>query len=145
MFAIVFYIFSSFLAFLDYKKFLIPNNILLAMTVMLITFGLLESKIYISSIVLSFIVLLFFILVLLLNRTQILGGGDIKYMMLIALYLGVNPFAVFLVVTGVFQTLTLVYKQVLQKRRVAPMAPAMFMSVIIVDMMIYFRIYPNLF
>ncbi|WP_164968648.1 prepilin peptidase [Arcobacter sp. F155] len=145
MFTIVFYIFSSFLAFLDYKKFLIPNNILLAMSVMLITFGLLESKIYISSIILSLLVLLFFVVILLLNRTQILGGGDIKYMMVIALYLGVKPFAVFLVVTGLVQTFALLYKQMLMKRRVAPMAPAMFISVAIVDMMIYFKIYPSLF
>lgn len=145
MFFIVFYIFSSFLSFLDYKKFLIPNNILLAMTLMLLVFGFLESKIYISSIVLSLIVLLFFIVILLLNRTQILGGGDIKYMMVIALYLGVKPFSVFLIITGLFQTSILIYKQLFKKRRVAPMAPAMFASVIVVDLMIYFNIYPKLF
>lgn len=145
MFTIVFYIFSSFLSYLDCKKFLIPNNILLAMILMLLIFGTLESKIYISSIVLSLLVLLFFIIVLLFNRTQILGGGDIKYMMVIALYLGLKPFAVFLVITGLVQTMSLVYKQVFLKRRVAPMAPAMFISVLIVDLMMYFKIYPNLF
>jgi len=62
---------------------------------MLLIFGFLEKKIYISSVILVLIVLLFFIVIMLLNKEMILGGGDIKYMMAVALYLGVSSFALF--------------------------------------------------
>ena len=142
MFAISFYIFSSFLSYTDFKKFLVPNNLLIAMSIILITFGIFESKIYISSIVLTLIVLLFFIVLLLLKPQLILGGGDIKYMMLVAFYLGVQAFALFLIITGILQTLALLYVQNVKKRRVAPMVPMMFLSVIIVEILIYLEIYP---
>lgn len=142
MFTISFYIFSSILSYTDFKKFLVPNNILIAMALMLVTFGLFESKIYISSIILSFIVLLFFILLLLLKPNMILGGGDIKYMIIVAFYLGVQSFALFLVVTGILQTLALLYVQNIKKRRVAPMVPMMFLSVIIVESLTTLNLYP---
>jgi Flp pilus assembly protein protease CpaA len=109
---------------------------------MLVIFGIFESKIYISSIILTLIVLLFFIVLLLLKPQLILGGGDIKYMMLVAFYLGVQAFALFLIITGILQTLALLYVQNVKKRRVAPMVPMMFLSVIIVEILIYLEIYP---
>jgi len=142
MFAIIFYIFSAVLSWTDYKKFLVPNNILITMSLMLLIFGLIESKIYISSIVLSLGVLLFFILVMLINRQMILGGGDIKYMMVVALFLGIKPFALFLVITGIYQTLALLYMQKIRKRRVAAMVPVMFFAVITVELLIYLGVYP---
>lgn len=142
MFTISFYIFSIILSYTDYKKFLVPNNLLLSMSIMLIIFGFFESKIYISSIVLSFLVLIFFIILILLKPTMILGGGDIKYMIIIAFYLGIEPFALFLVITGILQTLTLLYIQNIKKRRIAPMVPIMFLSVIIVEILISLNIYP---
>lgn len=141
MFTIIFYIFSAFLSYTDFKKFLVPNNILITMSAMLLIFGTLESKIYISSIVLSLMVLFFFIIIMLLNRQMILGGGDIKYMMVIALFLGVKPFAVFLIVTGVLQTIVLLFMQKIKGRRVAAMVPVMFISVIIVEILTYFNIF----
>lgn len=142
MFAISFYIFSFILSYTDYKKFLVPNNLLLSMSLMLIIFGFFESKIYISSIILSFLVLLFFIILLLIKPKMILGGGDIKYMIIVAFYLGIEPFALFLIITGVLQTLTLLYIQNIKKRKIAPMIPVMFLSVIIVEILISFNIYP---
>lgn len=142
MFTISFYIFSIFLSYTDFKKFLVPNNIVIAMSIMMLTFGFLESKIYISSIVLPFIVLIFFILILLLKRDIILGGGDIKYMMIIALYLDIQSFALFLVFTGIFQTLSLLYVQKIKKHKIAPMVPCMFLAVVIVDILVVSKVYP---
>lgn len=142
MFAIIFYIFSAFLSYTDFKKFLVPNNIIITMTIMLLIFGFFESKIYISSILLSLGVLLFFIIVMLINRQIILGGGDIKYMMIVALFLGIKPFALFLVITGLLQTFALLYMQVIRKKRIAPMVPMMFLSVIIVESLVYSGLYP---
>lgn len=82
------------------------------------------------------IVLLFFIVLMLLNKAMILGGGDIKYMMAVALYLGVSSFALFLIITGILQTLSLLYVQKVRKRRVAPMVPMMFLAVIMVEIFV---------
>lgn len=142
MFTISFYIFSFFLSYTDLKKFVVPNNIVIAMTIMMIIFGYIESKIYISSIFLSLGVLLFFVLIILLKRDMILGGGDIKYMMLIALYLDVHSFALFLVFTGILQTLSLLYVQKIKKHKIAPMVPFMFLSVVIVDTLVLSKLYP---
>lgn len=108
----------------------------------MLIFGLLESKIYISSIGLSLSVLLFFIAVMLINPRMILGGGDIKYMMVVALFLGIKPFALFLVITGLLQTFALLYMQKIRKRKIAPMVPMMFLAVIIVQLLMYSGFYP---
>uniref|UniRef100_UPI0040486256 prepilin peptidase n=1 Tax=Aliarcobacter sp. TaxID=2321116 RepID=UPI0040486256 len=142
MFIISFYIFSIFLSFTDFKRFLVPNNLIISMATMLLIFGFIESKLYISSIILSLLVLLFFIAIMLINRQIILGGGDIKYMMIIALYLGVQSFALFLVITGLLQTLALLYIQNIKKRKIAPMVPMMFLSVIIVEILVILNLYP---
>lgn len=142
MFVISFYIFSAFLSFTDFKKFLVPNNIIITMSIMMIIYGLLDSKLYISSIILSVAVLLFFIVIMLLKPQMILGGGDIKYMMVVALYLGIQPFALFLVITGILQTLALLYMQKIRGRKIAPMVPMMFLSTIIVDVLVVKDIYP---
>lgn len=141
MFVISFYIFSLFLSYTDFKKFIVPNDLILTLTLMLIVFGLLESKIYISSIILVLCILALFIGILLINRTQILGGGDIKYMMLVGLFLGLEKFFLFLIISGVLQSLALLYKQQIKKRRVAPMVPMMFLAVILVEILITLNIY----
>ena len=138
---VVFYIFSLFLSYTDFKKFLVPNDLIITMSLMLLVFGFFESKIYISSIILAFVILLFFIIVMLLNRQLIIGGGDIKYMMLVGLYLGVSSFALFLIITGILQTFALLYMQKIEKRKVAPMVPLMFISVFIVELLVKFDIY----
>ena len=111
------------------------------MALMLLIFGFFESKIYISSIVLSLLILSFFIAIMLINRQLIIGGGDIKYMMIVGLYLGLSPFALFLIITGILQTITLLYVQKINKRKIAPMVPVMFLSVIITEILIKYDFY----
>jgi leader peptidase (prepilin peptidase) / N-methyltransferase len=141
IFTISFYIFSLFLSFTDFKKFLVPNDLIITMSLMLLVFGFFESKIYISSIVLSLLILSFFIVIMLINRQFIIGGGDIKYMMIVGLYLGLSSFALFLIVTGILQTITLLYIQNVNKRKIAPMVPVMFLSVIITEILIKYNFY----
>ena len=142
MFGISFYIFSLILSYTDFKKFIVPNDLIISMSIMLLIFGFIESKIYISSIILSSLVLLFFIAIMLINRQIILGGGDIKYMMIVALYLEIQSFAIFLVITGLLQTFALLYMQKIRKRRIAPMVPIMFLSTIIVEILVALHLYP---
>lgn len=142
MFFVTFYIFSLLLSYTDYKSFLVPNAIVSAMSILMLFFGIIEDKIDISSVVLMGFVLLFFILLLLLNPKMVLGGGDIKYMLLSALYLGIYSFALFLIVTGILQSAGLLYRQKIQKRHVLPMVPFMFSSVIIVEILNFLGLSP---
>lgn len=78
---------------------------------------------------------------MLLNKRYIIGGGDIKYIMIVGLYLGVSSFALFLIITGLLQTITLLYIQNIKKRKIAPMVPIMFLSVIIVELLVKLNYY----
>jgi len=142
LFSIVFYIFSVLLSYTDCTRFRVPNVLLGTMSLMLLYFGLIEDKIYLSSFIVSFLVLLFFIAVLLLFPKMILGGGDIKYMMVVGLFLPYLVFPLFLLVTGVLQTLALIYKQFYKKRRVVAMVPVMFASVVLTQLIVYLGFYP---
>jgi Flp pilus assembly protein protease CpaA len=120
----------------------VPNKILALMTLLLLCFGLIEDKIYLSSFIVPSLILVFFIAMLLLFPKSILGGGDIKYMMVVGLFLPYVIFPLFLLVTGVLQTFVLLYKQKIKKRRVAAMVPIMFISVIITQLIVHFGFYP---
>ncbi len=142
MFFATFYIFSILLSYTDCTKFIVPNKILLTMSTLLLFFGLMEDKIYISSFFIPLLVLLFFIVLLLLKPTMILGGGDIKYMMVVALYLPYMIFPLFLIVTGVLQSSVLLYTQNIKKRRIVAMVPLMFISVVLTQIIVYSGYYP---
>jgi len=73
---------------------------------------------------------------------MILGGGDIKYMMLIALYLNPFLFSLFILLTGIIQTCFLIFFQKFKRRRVAPMVPAMFLAVILCELAFTIGVYP---
>ncbi len=51
--------------------------------------------------------------------------------MLVGLYLEPLSFPYFLIFTGITQTIFLIYFKNIKKRRVAPMAPAIFLAVIL--------------
>lgn len=142
MFTISFYIFSSFLSLFDFKRFLVPNNILLTMFIMMLIFGLIEQKIYTSSIITMLAVLFFFCALMLINRKLIIGGGDIKYMIVVAMYLDFINFALFLLISGILQTIVLFYMQKYKKRKIAPMLPIMFLSVFITELLVFNKLYP---
>jgi len=138
-----FYIFSLFLSYTDSTKYKIPNVTLLTLVVFLIIFGLLENKLNLYSIAISFAILIFFVIILIAMPKAILGGGDIKYIMVVALFLEPLLFPLFLIISGICQTLFLLYFQKIKKRKVAPMAPAIFLAVMIsqlIDLMgLYMR------
>jgi len=113
-----------------------------AFSVMLLFYGVIEDKIYLSSFIVPFLVLCFFVVVLLLMPKMILGGGDIKYMMIVGLYLHYLVFPLFLLITGVLQTFALLYAKKVKKRRVVAMVPLMFVSVVISQVLVYFDLYP---
>ncbi|PLY04804.1 MAG: hypothetical protein C0625_15610 [Arcobacter sp.] len=142
LFTLSFYIFSLFLSFLDCTRYKIPNITLATLIIFLLIFGYLENKLNLYSFIISFTILIFFVIILLLMPKIILGGGDIKYMMVIAIYIEPFLFPLFLLLTGICQMIFLIYFQKIKKRKVAPMAPAMFLSVIVVEILYKVEIYP---
>lgn len=142
IFSISFYLFSFLLSYLDCTKYRIPNITIIALTVFLIVFGYLENQINIYSFIIPLLILFFFVIMLLIMPTMILGGGDIKYMMVIALYLEPLLFPLFLMFTGLTQMFFLLFYQTLKKRKTSPMAPAMFLAVIISEIVYKLNYYP---
>lgn len=103
------------------------------MGVMLLIFGILESKVYLNSIILCFITFILFVILILYKRQIVFGGGDIKYIMIVALFLNIEAFGYFLFITGIFQSLLMIFFNRVLKRNIVPMVPSMFLSVIIID------------
>ncbi|XOB62607.1 prepilin peptidase [Campylobacterota bacterium DY0563] len=130
IFHLSFFIFSLFLTYTDCKQYIIPNLIIFTLFLFLIIFGFLENQLNLYSIIISFSILFFFIFFILLFPKVILGGGDIKYIIAIGLYLEPLSFPYFLIFSGIFQTIFLFYYKSIKKRRVAPMAAPIFFSVI---------------
>lgn len=137
-----FYILSIVLSYTDCTRYKIPNITIVTILLFLLVFGFLENQINPYSLIVSCLILVFFVIILLVMPKIILGGGDIKYIMVIAIYLDPMQFPLFLVVTGLMQMCFLIYFQKIKKRRVAPMAPAIFLSVIIIDILYTFGVYP---
>ena len=131
--SISFYIFSLFLSYIDCTRYKIPNILLLTLLVFLVFFKYFENNLFLHSFVISFVILLFFVIILLVFPHIILGGGDIKYIMVVAIYLHPFLFPLFLIITGILQMSFLLYFKHIKKRRVAPMAPAIFSAVIITE------------
>lgn len=132
IFHLSFFIFSLFLSYIDCTKLRIPNITLGTLFIFLLLFGYMEEQLNLYSFAVLLIILIFFVIILLAMPKMILGGGDIKYILVIAVYLEPLSFPIFLLVTGIVQMLFLIYFQKIKKRKVAPMAPAIMLSVIIV-------------
>ena len=142
LFTLSFYIFSIFLSYTDCTKFKIPNIILGTLLLFLLIFGYLENQLSFYSFLISLSILLFFVIILLVAPRIILGGGDIKYMMVIAIYLNPLLFPLFLLLSGITQMMMLIFIQKFKRRKVAPMAPSMFIAVVITELLVKYQIYP---
>jgi len=141
IFHISFYIFSLLVSYTDCTRYKIPNITIFTLLIFLLIFGYFEDQLSLYSFLISFTILTFFVIMLLIMPKTILGGGDIKYMMVIAIYIEPLLFPLFLLSTGIIQMLFLIYYQKIKKRRVAPMAPAMFLAVIITKLLFLLKIY----
>lgn len=141
IFHISFFIFSLLLSYTDFTRYRIPNITIIALSTFLLIFGYLEGQLFPYSLIISFTILIFFVIILIIIPKMILGGGDIKYMMVIALYLEPIIFPLFLLSTGILQLFFLIFYQKILKRKVAPMAPAMFLAVIVSKIFFAYGIY----
>lgn len=142
MFSLSFYIFSLLLVYTDCTKYKIPNITLGTLFIFLLIFGYFENSLNPYSFAISFIMLLFFIALILLMPKSIIGGGDIKYFLVICIYLEPILIPLFLLNTGITQMFFLIFYQRIKKRRVAPMAPAIFLAVVFTETLFKLGIYP---
>lgn len=142
LFSLSFYLFSILLSYLDCTRYRIPNVTIIALTLLLVSFGFLENILDLYSLIIPLLILSFFVIILLIMPTMILGGGDIKYMMVIGLYLEPLLFPLFLTLTGIIQMFFLIYYQNFKRRKTSPMAPAMFLAVMISEVLFSLNIYP---
>ncbi len=139
--SISFYIFSIIISYIDCKKRLIPNILLITLSTILLIFGYIENNLNIYSFFVLLLILFFFVIIIIIFPKMILGGGDIKYFMVVALYLHPLYFPIFLLFCGIFQMILLIYFQKIKKRRTAPMAPAILFSVLFTEIIEYLNIY----
>lgn len=144
MFTISFYVFSAFLSYTDYKYLRVPNPIIIVLFFFLIIYGNIENTLSVYSYLLSFLVIVFFSILILLNKKMALGGGDIKYMALIALFLNPLVFAYFLIITGLVQSLQLIFAKLFLNKQEIYMVPSMFLSVILAEILNFFGFIPSI-
>jgi Flp pilus assembly protein protease CpaA len=135
----LFYFFSLILSYNDCTKYKVPNNIVIIFISSLLLLKIIAFKLTFSLFILPFIILILFILILLIFPKYILGGGDIKYFIIISFYLN-DPliFSYFLIISGILQSFWIFYRQKYKKRRVAPMIPILLFSVFLIDLFLLF-------
>lgn len=134
--ALSFYIVSLFLVYFDCTRYTVPNELIALLAVMVVLFGLLEGSATWMYLILPLFLIVFFYVVSLLGLGFV-GSGDIKYLILISMYIN-HPlkFAWYLIISGILQLLFLLFYQKVKKRRFVPMVPAMFVAVVLCDIWI---------
>lgn len=134
--SLAFYIISSFLVYFDCKRYIVPNELVSVLFLFVVLFGLINGTLNLYGFIVAFGLLIFFFLLYLLKLGYV-GGGDVKYLLVVSIYLEPLGFAYFLLICGVLQILFLVFYKRIKKRRFAPMVPAMVLSVLIYEVWFY--------
>lgn len=137
--SLAFYIVSSFLIYFDCKRYIVPNELVGVLLLFVVLFGLINGTLNFHGFIVAFGLLMFFFLLYLLKFGYV-GGGDIKYLLVVSIYLEPLGFAYFLVICGFVQILFLVFYKRIKKRRFAPMVPAMVLSVLIYEILSYLNL-----
>ncbi len=138
---LAFYIVSAFLVYFDCKRYTVPNELVSVLFMFVVVFGLIDSSLTWYSLILPVLLVVIFWLVSMTGLGYV-GGGDIKYLLVTAIYLEPLVFALFLVLSGVLQLLFLVFYKRIKKRRFAPMIPAMVLAVALSEIAYKIGVYP---
>jgi Flp pilus assembly protein protease CpaA len=139
----LFYVISLILTYFDITKFRVPNLLVLPLMTLLIgDIFIIQSSINWLQVGLFIMTFVIITLLILLKQQVMFGGGDIKYLLAVSLYIDIFLFPLFLVLSGIFQSLTLFYIQSIKQRRIAPMVPAMFLAVASSELLYFTKLYP---
>ena len=120
MIVLIFFItVSIIISYIDIKKELIPDKIILPSLVVLAILKYFENTLDWQSFLAVFIVLVVFLIPIILNMA--FGGGDLRFGAFCALFLGLKPIGLFIMLSGIIH---LVITLVLKKKSFA-FAPSM--------------------
>ena len=114
-----FIIIALIISYIDAKKGLIPDKIILPAIAILIVLKYFDNVLSIYDFIAAGIVLVLFVIPIALNMA--FGGGDLRFGVFCALYVGLNSVGYFILLAGVIHLLFLL----LLKKRSFGFAPAM--------------------
>lgn len=133
--SISFYLISLALVLTDIKHYRIPNILVLFLLVSVLFFRFIDGDLsffdFFPSIFLIFIFWIFDKF-----RFGLVGGGDIKYMMVASLYLGYLVFPYFLIVFGILATLFILFWQKSKPNKDVPMMPTLALGVLVCELFV---------
>ena len=119
MLLLYFIIFAAILSYIDYKKQVIPDIISLPAIGGMVVLKWYVGTLDVTDLIAVGIVLVVFIVPIVFG--MVFGGGDIRFGVLCALFLGLKPLGIFIALAGVVHLMLLM---VLRKKSFA-FAPAM--------------------
>ncbi|MDH4944300.1 prepilin peptidase [Sulfurimonas sp. C5] len=128
MLLVFFIIIATIISFIDYKKRLIPDKIILPSIIMMLFLKWGDGILTVNDFIAMGIVIVVFVIPILFGMT--FGGGDIRFGVFCALFLGLEQVGVFIALSGVIHLLILA---VLQKKSFA-FAPAMTLASLVAYM-----------
>jgi len=120
MLALLFFItISGIISYIDIKSGLILDKIMFPSFVILLLIKYLENSLSMYDLIAIVIVLIIFIIPIILNMA--FGGGDLRFGVFCALFLGLAPIGYFIMLSGLFHVILLA----VLKKTSFPFAPAM--------------------
>ncbi|MFT7860534.1 MAG: prepilin peptidase [Sulfurimonas sp.] len=119
MLLVYFIIIASIISAIDYKKRVIPDKIILPAIAGLIALKAIDNSLKTEDFIAAAIVAGIFILPIVFGMA--FGGGDIRYGVFCALFLGLEGIGIFIALSGVYHLIVLAFV----KRKVFGFAPAM--------------------
>jgi leader peptidase (prepilin peptidase) / N-methyltransferase len=119
---------SLFISYVDIKKSLIPDKIIIPAIFGLVALKWLDGSLNLYDFVAMIIVLMIFVIPIMINMA--FGGGDLRFGAFCALFLGIEQVGLFVLFAGVFHLLILS----LLKKESYGFAPAMSLSALLAYM-----------
>jgi len=120
MISLLFFIIVSWIvSYIDIKKGLILDKIMIPSFIVLLVLKYFEHTLVIENFIAIVIVLIIFIIPIILNMA--FGGGDLRYGAFAALFLGLEPIGYFIMFSGLIHVILLA----VMKKKSFPFAPAM--------------------
>lgn len=123
---IFFIVISLLVSYIDIKSFLIPDKVILPSILLLFFIKWYTSILLFSDLIAIIIVLIIFMVPIILNMS--FGGGDLRFGVFCALFVGLESVGYFVLFAGVIHLLVLFF---LQKKSFG-FAPAMSLSTLLV-------------
>jgi len=120
MLILVYFIVIAFMiSYIDFKKNIIPDKIIIPAILLLIVLKLYENNLSLYDVTAVSLVLLIFVIPIIFDME--FGGGDLRYGVFCALFTGLNTIGYFIMLSGIIHLLILG----ITKRRSHGFAPAM--------------------